>query len=171
MALTFRFAQETDTLLILQFIRELADYEHLLDQVVADEATLRDQLFEKRRAEVLFALEDGAEVGFALFFQNFSTFLGRAGLYLEDLYVRPEHRGKGYGKAFFRPSPRSGTAAAWSGGAWTGTPPASASTSPWGRRPWRTGPFTALPDRHCRGWQNRNLRLRKPMRFDILESH
>ena len=118
MALTFRFAQETDTLLILQFIRELADYEHLLDQVVADEATLRDQLFEKRRAEVLFALEDGAEVGFALFFQNFSTFLGRAGL-----------------------------------------------------RPWRTGPFTALPDRHCRGWQNRNLRLRKPMRFDILESH
>ena len=102
MALTFRFAQETDTLLILQFIRELADYEHLLDQVVADEATLRDQLFEKRRAEVLFALEDGAEVGFALFFQNFSTFLGRAGLYLEDLYVRPEHRGKGYGKAFFR---------------------------------------------------------------------
>ena len=156
MALTFRFAQETDTLLILQFIRELADYEHLLDQVVADEATLRDQLFEKRRAEVLFALEDGAEVGFALFFQNFSTFLGRAGLYLEDLYVRPEHQGKGYGK---------------SGGAWTGTPPASASTSPWGRRPWRTGPFTALPDRHCRGWQNRNLRLRKPMRFDILESH
>ena len=74
MALPFRFAQETDTLLILQFIRELADYEHLLDQVVADEATLRDQLFEKRRAEVLFALEDGAEVGFALFFQNFSTF-------------------------------------------------------------------------------------------------
>ena len=95
MALTFRFAQETDTLLILQFIRELADYEHLLDQVVADEATLRDQLFEKRRAEVLFALEDGTEVGFALFFQNFSTFLGRAGLYLEDLYVRPERRGAG----------------------------------------------------------------------------
>ena len=102
MTLTFRFAQETDTPLILQFIRELADYEHLLDQVVADEATLRDQLFEKRRAEVLFALEDGAEVGFALFFHNFSTFLGRAGLYLEDLYVRPEHRGKGYGKALFR---------------------------------------------------------------------
>ena len=77
MALTFRFAEECDTPLILEFIRELADYEHLLDQVVADEATLRDQLFEKRRAEVLFALEDGAEVGFALFFHNFSTFLGR----------------------------------------------------------------------------------------------
>ena len=101
MALTFRFAKEADTPLILEFIRELADYERLLDQVVADEATLRDQLFEKRRAEVLFALEDGAEVGFALFFHNFSTFLGRAGLYLEDLYVRPEHRGKGYGKALF----------------------------------------------------------------------
>ena len=101
MALTFRFAEERDTPLILEFIRELADYERLLDQVVADEATLRDQLFEKRRAEVLFALEDGAEVGFALFFHNFSTFLGRAGLYLEDLYVRPEHRGKGYGKALF----------------------------------------------------------------------
>ena len=185
MTLTFRFAQETDTPLILQFIRELADYEHLLDQVVADEATLRDQLFEKRRAEVLFALEDGAEVGFALFFHNFSTFLGRAGLYLEDLYVRPEHRGKGYGKALFRqlaaiaaergcgrrPSPRSGAAAAWSGGAWTGTPPASAFTSLWGRRLWRTGPSTASPARHGRGWQNRNPRLRKPMRFDILDPH
>ena len=102
MALTFRFAEECDTPLILEFIRELADYERLLDQVVADEATLRDQLFEKHSAEVLFALEDGAEVGFALFFHNFSTFLGRAGLYLEDLYVRPEHRGKGYGKAIFR---------------------------------------------------------------------
>ena len=101
MALTFRFAEERDTPLILEFIRELADYEHLLDQVVADEATLRDQLFEKHSAEVLFALEDGAEVGFALFFHNFSTFLGRAGLYLEDLYVRPEHRGKGHGKALF----------------------------------------------------------------------
>ena len=102
MALTFQFAEECDTPLILEFIRELADYERLLDQVVADEATLRDQLFEKRRAEVLFALEDGAEVGFALFFHNFSTFLGRCGIYLEDLFVRPEHRGKGYGLALLK---------------------------------------------------------------------
>ena len=102
MGLTFRFAVEQDTPLILDFIRRLADYEHLLDQVVADEATLADQLFEKKNAEVLFALEDGKEVGFALFFHNFSTFLGRAGLYLEDLFVLPEHRGKGYGKAILQ---------------------------------------------------------------------
>ena len=102
MGLTFRFAVEQDTPLILDFIRRLADYEHLLDQVVADEATLADQLFEKKNAEVLFALEDGKEVGFALFFHNFSTFLGRAGLYLEDLFVLPEYRGKGYGKAILQ---------------------------------------------------------------------
>ena len=102
MGLTFRFAEEQDTPLILDFIRRLADYEHLLDQVVADEATLADQLFEKKNAEVLFALEDGKEVGFALFFHNFSTFLGRAGLYLEDLFVLPEYRGKGYGKAILQ---------------------------------------------------------------------
>ena len=102
MGLTFRFAVERDTPLILEFIKGLADYEHLLDQVVADEATLADQLFEKKNAEVLFVLEDEKEVGFALFFHNFSTFLGRAGLYLEDLFVLPEHRGKGYGKAILQ---------------------------------------------------------------------
>jgi len=100
--LTFRYAAESDTPLILQFIRELAEYEHMLDQVAADEAALADQLFRQKKAEVLFALEDGKEVGFALFFHNFSTFLGRAGLYLEDLYVLPEHRGKGYGKAILQ---------------------------------------------------------------------
>lgn len=102
MKLTFRFAERSDTPLILQFIRELAEYEHMADQVVADEATLADQLFRKKNAEVIFALEDGREVGFALFFHNFSTFLGRSGLYLEDLYVRPECRGKGYGKAILK---------------------------------------------------------------------
>ena len=102
MDLTFRFAVEQDTPLILNFIKELADYEHMLDQVVADEATLADQLFQKKNADVLFALENGREVGFALFFHNFSTFLGRSGLYLEDLYVRPDCRGKGYGKAILQ---------------------------------------------------------------------
>ena len=96
--MTFRFATEADAPLILQFIRDLAAYEQMLDQVVADEAVLRQQLFEKQQAEVIFALEEGKEVGFALFFHNFSTFLGRSGLYLEDLFVLPEYRGKGYGK-------------------------------------------------------------------------
>lgn len=95
----FRYAVREDVPLILRFIRELADYEGLLDEVVADEKTLEEWIFDKQKAEVIFALENGEEVGFALFFHNFSTFLGRAGIYLEDLYVKPEHRGKGYGKA------------------------------------------------------------------------
>jgi GNAT superfamily N-acetyltransferase len=99
MEVTFRYAEEKDCGLILQFIRQLAAYEKLLDQVIADEALLKEQLFEKQQAEVIFALENGKETGFALFFHNFSTFLGRSGLYLEDLFVLPEHRGKGYGKA------------------------------------------------------------------------
>ena len=98
----FRFAQPEDTGLILDFIRALAAYERMEDQVVATEALLQEWLFEKKKAEVLFLLEEGREVGFALFFHNFSTFLGRAGLYLEDLFVRPECRGKGYGKALLR---------------------------------------------------------------------
>ncbi len=100
--LTFRFAEEPDCGLILSFIKELADYEHMLDEVVATEELLREWIFEKGRAEVIFACEDGREVGFALFFHNFSTFLGRAGIYLEDLYVMPEFRGKGYGKGLLK---------------------------------------------------------------------
>ena len=100
--LEFRWAEEKDAALILRFIRELAAYEKLSDQVVATEPLLREWIFEKKKAEVLFPMEEGEEVGFALFFHNFSTFLGRAGLYLEDLFVLPEHRGKGYGKAIFR---------------------------------------------------------------------
>ena len=97
--LTFRFAERKDTPLILKFIRELADYEKLLDEVVATEPVLEEWLFDKHAAQVVFALEEGREVGFALYFHNFSTFLGRAGIYLEDLFVLPECRGKGYGKA------------------------------------------------------------------------
>ena len=98
----FRYAKRGDTALILSFIRKLAEYEKMQDEVVADEKTLEEWLFYRQRAEVIFALEEGREVGFALFFHNFSTFLGRAGIYLEDLYVLQEHRGKGYGKALLK---------------------------------------------------------------------
>lgn len=98
----FRYAERKDAGLILAFIRDLASYEELLDEVVADEQTLEHWIFDKEKAEVIFALEDEKEVGFALFFHNFSTFLGRAGLYLEDLYVKPEYRGKGYGKSLLK---------------------------------------------------------------------
>ena len=100
--LTIRAAIEADTALILQFIRELAAYERMSDEVVATEGLLKKWLFEERSAEVLIAEEAGVPVGFALFFHNFSTFLGRPGLYLEDLFVRPAFRGKGYGKALLR---------------------------------------------------------------------
>lgn len=100
--LTFRFAEKKDCPLILQFIQGLAEYEKMLDEVVATEELLEEWIFEKGKAEVIFAVEDDTEVGFALFFHNFSTFLGRAGLYLEDLYVKPECRGKGYGKAILK---------------------------------------------------------------------
>lgn len=96
--LPFRYAERKDVPLILQFIKDLAEYEKMLDEVVADEATLEEWIFDQKKAEVIFSMEEGKEVGFALFFHNFSTFLGRAGLYLEDLFVQPEHRGKGYGK-------------------------------------------------------------------------
>ena len=102
MSLGFRNAQRNDVGLILQFIRELADYEKMLSEVVADEATLEEWIFDKQKEEVIFALEGEKEVGFALYFHNFSTFLGRAGIYLEDLYVKPEYRGKGYGKAILK---------------------------------------------------------------------
>lgn len=100
--LTFRNAERKDIPLILKFIKELADYEKMLDEVIADEATLETWIFDKQKAEVIFAVEGETEVGFALFFHNFSTFLGRSGIYLEDLFVKPEHRGKGYGKAILK---------------------------------------------------------------------
>lgn len=98
----FRFASEKDAALILDFIKGLADYENMSDDVVATEELLREWIFEKKKAEVIFALENGVEVGFALFFHNFSTFLGRAGIYLEDLYIKPEYRGRGHGKALLQ---------------------------------------------------------------------
>lgn len=97
-----RYAERKDTAVILKFIKELALYENMLDQVVATEELLAEWLFDKKAAEVILAVEDGREVGFALFFHNFSTFLGRAGVYLEDLFVLPEYRGRGFGKALLR---------------------------------------------------------------------
>ena len=98
----FRYANESDVSLILEFIKGLAEYEKMSDEVIATEDLLREWIFKKKKAEVIFALEDTQAVGFALFFHNFSTFLGRAGLYLEDLFVKPEYRGKGYGKALLK---------------------------------------------------------------------
>jgi len=99
-ALRIEEATEGDVPLVLRFIRELAEYERLAEHVTADEELLREQLFGARPgAEVLIARRGGEPVGFALFFHNFSTFVGRRGLYLEDLYVRPEERGRGAGRA------------------------------------------------------------------------
>ena len=100
--LDFRYAERKDAGLILKFIKDLAKYEKMENEVVADEVLLEEWIFDKQKAEVIFAVADGKEVGFALFFHNFSTFLGRAGLYLEDLFVKPAYRGKGYGKAILK---------------------------------------------------------------------
>lgn len=98
-----RGAQESDIPDILFFIRELAKYEKLEQELVATEQDLKATLFgEKKFAEVLFLLERNKKVGFALFFHNYSTFLGRPGIYLEDLFVLPEFRGRGYGKKLLK---------------------------------------------------------------------
>jgi len=97
-----RFATVEDVPLILQFIRELADYEKMLDEVVATEELLHEWIFDKQKAEVLIGEFDGEPVGFALFFHNFSTFLGRSGIYLEDLYIKPSMRNKGLGKMMLK---------------------------------------------------------------------
>ena len=99
---TIRHAKPDEAGLVLDFIKKLADYEKCANEVVADEATIHHSLFVERSAEVVFAEEDDAVIGFALFFHNFSTFVGRKGLYLEDLFILPEKRGKGYGKALLK---------------------------------------------------------------------
>ncbi|MBR5378696.1 MAG: GNAT family N-acetyltransferase [Bacteroidales bacterium] len=99
---TIRPAKPEETGLVLEFIQKLAVYEKCADEVVADEATLYHSLFEEKSAEVVFAEEDSVVIGFALFFHNFSTFVGRKGLYLEDLFIVPERRGWGYGKALLK---------------------------------------------------------------------
>lgn len=98
MVFQIRQAKPDDTGIILKFICALAEYEKMLEEVTATEEILYDSLFVKKQAEALIAEEDGIPVGFAVYFHNFSTFKGKACLYLEDLFVLPEHRGKGYGK-------------------------------------------------------------------------
>ena len=98
----FRYAERKDAALILEFIKALAAYENLEDEVVATPELFEEWIFDKQKAEVIFVMEGDKEVGFALFFHNFSTFLGRAGIYLEDLFVLPEYRGKGYGKGLLK---------------------------------------------------------------------
>lgn len=94
---TLRLATIQDTYLVLDFIKELAEYEHMSDLVVATPELLKETIFVQKKAEVVIAEYEGQAVGFALFFHNYSTFLGRPGIYLEDLYVREEVRGMGFG--------------------------------------------------------------------------
>lgn len=98
MSFTIRKATENDTPSILHLITQLAIYEKLEHEVVATEETLKETIFRQKYAEVIIGEEDGKPVGFALFFHNYSTFLAKPGIYLEDLFVEIEHRGKGYGK-------------------------------------------------------------------------
>lgn len=100
--LTFRNATREDTPLVLEFIKKLAEYEKRLDEVIATEEELEKWIFDENQAEVIFALEDGKEVGFALFFLSFSTYISNVNLHLEDLFVDPEYRGKGYGTALLK---------------------------------------------------------------------
>ena len=99
---SIRPARPEETPLVLEFIGKLAEYEKCSKDVVADVETLHHSLFVEKAAEVVLAEEDGEVVGFALYFHNFSTFVGRKGLYLEDLFILPEKRGRGYGKALLR---------------------------------------------------------------------
>jgi GNAT superfamily N-acetyltransferase len=98
----FRYAVEKDLGLILYFIKELAVYEKMLDEVVVTEELLNKWLFIEKKAEVIFGIVDGEEIGFALFFHNFSTFLGKGGVYLEDLFIIEKYRKNGYGTKFFK---------------------------------------------------------------------
>ena len=101
-AFNIRPARPDEAGVVLDLIKQLAVYERCENDVVADEATILQSLFVERSAEVVLAEEEGMVVGFALFFHNFSTFVGRKGMYLEDLFVIPEKRGLGYGKALLK---------------------------------------------------------------------
>jgi len=99
--ISIRFAKENDAALIVDFIRGLAEYEKMLDKVKITEADIRKYVFEKKMIEVIIGECGGIPAGFVLFFHNFSTFLGRPGIFIEDIFVRPEFRGRGLGGMFF----------------------------------------------------------------------
>jgi GNAT superfamily N-acetyltransferase len=96
-----RFAEEKDLETIFEMIKELAEYEKLLDKLEATRELISKSLFQLKVSETLIGEYQGKPVGYAIFFLNFSSFVGRAGIYIEDIYVKPEQRGKGFGKAFF----------------------------------------------------------------------
>lgn len=97
--LTLRFAEEKDITLIYDLIKELAVYEKLEDRVIASREDLRESIFDRKVAEVILAELNGVTVGYAMYFYNFSSFIGKPGLYLEDIFIRPSYRGRGFGKA------------------------------------------------------------------------
>ncbi|MBR4019211.1 MAG: GNAT family N-acetyltransferase, partial [Clostridia bacterium] len=103
----FRFAERRDLSLVYRFILDLAEYEKLTDCLVTTEQDLDKWLFQKEKAEVLFIMEDDTEVGFVMFFHNFPAYIHGAGLFIEALYIRPEYRGRGYGKAAFEKMART----------------------------------------------------------------
>ena len=151
---SIRKAVADDVPLILQFILDLAEYEQLRHEVVTDEDTLRTWIFERHGAEVLIAQEGDEPVGFALYFHNFSTFLGRCGIYLEDLFARSTGaRATAWPcSSGWPPSPWRRAADGWSGGAWTGTSPPSTSISPSPPSPWTSGRSTAWRGRTSPIW-------------------
>ncbi|MHB1346413.1 MAG: GNAT family N-acetyltransferase [Candidatus Humimicrobiaceae bacterium] len=99
---TLRFAEENDSVLVLEFIKKLADYEKRLHEVTADESDIRNSLFKNKYAEAIIGEYKKVPVGFAIFFHNFSTFLGKPGIYIEDIFVDPEMRGNGFGSIIFK---------------------------------------------------------------------
>ena len=100
--ITFKIAERNDSPLILEYIKKLADYEHRLDEVIASESDIEKWIFDEKQAEVIFALLEGEVIGFALYFLSFSTYIRNVNMHLEDLFIEPEYRGNGYGKALLK---------------------------------------------------------------------
>ena len=140
---TIRNATPQDTGLIYGFILKMARYEKLESEVDTSEEALRRALFDERQAEVVIGEENGIPVGFALFFHNFSTFRGQRGLYLEDLFVDREHRGKGYGKALLLHLTRIAVQRHF--------------TNRWGRFRWMNGPFSGSQKSSYTNWRNKHF--------------